>query len=96
MGKATTPRKKNDRRDNSSPNDSTGKGSSPLNKEDIPFNPDHKIDQDFPGHPYAQSDEKIINPSTSNEKETADINNKDGEKINYTIRKKSGEMQSDG
>lgn len=51
-----------------------------LDKNDIPKNPDNKIDQDFPGFPHGHSVEKIINPSTSTDRKTADIGNKDGEK----------------
>lgn len=60
-----------------------GQTPSPMKKADISSNPDAKINQDFPGHPHAPADEKIINPSTSNEKEISDIDNKDGEKRNY-------------
>jgi hypothetical protein len=55
----------------------------PIRKQDLPGNPDAKIDQDFPGYPNAQGNEKIINPKTSNEKKVADTDKKDGEKINY-------------
>ncbi len=66
-----------------------------VKKMDVPSNPDHKIDQDFPGYPNSQSAEEVINPKTSDEKKTADVENKDGEKINYK-KKKSDEAQSDG
>ena len=56
-------------------------GTKPMtDKNEIPANPDNKIDQDFPGFPHGHSDEKIINPSTSAEKKIADTDNKDGDK----------------
>jgi hypothetical protein len=50
-------------------------------KEEIATNPDNKIDQDFSGFPHGNSKEESINPKTKNEKKTADINKKDGEKM---------------
>ncbi len=53
-----------------------------LKSETIQDNPDKHIDQDFEGYPHAPASEKIINPKTSNEKKTAALNSKDGEKRN--------------
>jgi len=53
---------------------------------------DNKIDQDFKGFPRGHASEKIIKPETETEKRTADVDNKDGEKINY----EAGEIASDG
>jgi len=50
------------------------------NKEDVQRNPDHRIDQDFPGFPHAPAKEEIINPKTKSEKKTAAIDERDGEK----------------
>lgn len=55
----------------------------PIRKKDLPGHADAKIDQDFPGYPGGQGNEKVINPRTQTEKEVADTDNKDGEKINY-------------
>lgn len=49
-------------------------------KEDVQKNPDNRIDEDFPGFPHAPAKEEIINPKTRQQKETADVDNKDGEK----------------
>jgi hypothetical protein len=66
----------------------------PMEKKDLPGHPDAKIDQDFPGFPHAQGNEKIINPKTPNEKEVADTDKKDGEKINYKASK--DELEDNG
>ncbi|MBC7948209.1 MAG: hypothetical protein H7Y42_10050 [Chitinophagaceae bacterium] len=65
-----------------------------VQKKDIPGNADNKIDQDFPGYPHGQSNEKVINPKTKKEKETSDTDNKDGEKINY--KSDEEELEDDG
>ncbi|MGN6440104.1 MAG: hypothetical protein ACTHMM_26490 [Agriterribacter sp.] len=49
-------------------------------KEDVQNNPDNHIDQDFPGFPHSPAKEELINPKTEQQKETADVANKDGEK----------------
>ena len=67
----------------------------PIKKMDVPKNPDNKIDQDFPNYPHHQGSEEIINPKTSEQKETADLDNKDGEKREYP-NKKIDESASDG
>ena len=56
----------------------------PLKDEDVPQHPDKKIQQDFPGYPHNPSRYEVINPSNREEEETADLHEKDGEKINYT------------
>jgi len=50
------------------------------NKEDVQHNPDHRIDQDFPGFPHAPASEEIINPKTKSQKKAAAVDRKDGEK----------------
>lgn len=52
----------------------------PLKKEDIQRNPDHHIDQDYPGFPHAPAKEELIHPKTKTEKKTAAVHHKDGEK----------------
>ena len=49
-------------------------------KEEIKQNPDNKIDQDFNGYPSGPAKDETINPKTTEEKKTADLKNKDGEK----------------
>ena len=57
------------------------KKTSPIkNKENIAQHPDNKIDQDFPGFPHAPSSIELIQPKTEEQKKSADIKNKDGEK----------------
>jgi hypothetical protein len=50
------------------------------NKQSISEHSDNKIDQDFPGFPQPPSSLELIQPKTEDEKKTADIDNKDGEK----------------
>ena len=38
--------------------------SGPIKKEDVPRNPDHKIDQDFPGYPNNPSRYDVVNPDS--------------------------------
>ncbi|HEX7847581.1 MAG TPA: hypothetical protein VF476_17395 [Chitinophagaceae bacterium] len=66
-----------------------------IKKEDIARHPDKKIDQDFEGYPHGPATDKTIKPRTQEEKETADVYNKDGEKRIY---RKNGidEQDSDG
>ncbi|MEP6674377.1 MAG: hypothetical protein ABJA78_04455 [Ferruginibacter sp.] len=71
--------------------------SRPLKKEDIAKNPDHKIDEDFPGYPHGQSKDKIIKPQNENDRKTADTDHKDGEKMNIPKnRRPIDESKSDG
>jgi len=60
-------------------------------KRDVEQNPDEHIDQDFSGFPHAPASRELINPKTKNEKKSAAINTKDGEKIN-----KKDEQDSEG
>ncbi len=72
------------------------KNTSPLkDKKDIQKNPDHKIDEDFPGFPNGNATEKIITPKTALEKKVAAVNITDGEKVNKKKGEKD-EAESDG
>ena len=59
--------------------------------QDVEKNPDKHIDQDFSGYPHAPASRELINPKTKQEKKSAAINIKDGEKIN-----RREEQDSDG
>ena len=74
---------------------------------DIQKNQDNRIDQDFPGYPHNPSREKIVHPTTSIEKATANLPKKDiqpdeqvGSASNKTNRKRktlqTQEQYSDG
>ena len=67
----------------------------PIQKEGILKNPDKKIDQDFKGYPHGPANDETINPRTKNEQKTADLDNKDGEKIIYR-QHEIDEQGSDG
>lgn len=73
-------------------------GTRPIrNKEEIATNPDNKIDQDFKGYPHGPAQDETITPRTDEQKETADIDNKDGEKRTPKRKEPAGdEQQSDG
>lgn len=60
-------------------------------KQDVEENPDKHIDQDFSGYPHAPASAELINPKTKDEKKSAAINTKDGEKVN-----KKDEQDSEG
>lgn len=64
-------------------------------KEEIKKNPDHKIDEDFEGYPHGPAKNETIKPGTMEQKETADMDNKDGEKRIYR-KDKTDEQDSDG
>jgi hypothetical protein len=64
-------------------------------KEDVARHPDNKIDQDFKGYPHGHAREEIIKPETEEEKKTADLDNKDGEKRSYK-KNETDEQDSDG
>ena len=67
------------------------------NKEEIAQHPDNKIDQDFKGYPHGTASDETIKPETATQKETADLDNKDGEKRTPQRRKEvTDEQQSDG
>ena len=68
-------------------------------KDEVAKNPDNKIDQDFEGYPHGPAKDETINPKTKNQHETADTDNKDGEKQEYEHSKKKAvkdEQESDG
>jgi hypothetical protein len=57
------------------------KAGNPIKKkEEIKKNPDPKIDQDFEGYPHGTAKNEMIKPKNSQQKKTADLDNKDGEK----------------
>jgi hypothetical protein len=64
-------------------------------KEEIKQNPDNKIDQDFNGYPSGPAKDETINPKTEEDKKTADLENKDGEKRIYR-QNETDEQDSDG
>lgn len=64
-------------------------------KEEIKQNPDNKIDQDFKGYPSGAATDETIKPETKQEKQTADLDNKDGEKRIYK-KSETDEQDSDG
>ena len=63
-------------------------------KEEIRQNPDNKIDEDFKGYPNGPAKDETINPNTEEAKKTADLDNKDGEKMIYK-KNKVNEQDSD-
>jgi hypothetical protein len=68
-------------------------------KEEIQKNPDPKIDEDFEGYSHGPAKNETITPKTKEEKETADLDNKDGEKKLHPHSKKkesTDEQESDG
>jgi hypothetical protein len=76
----------------------TRKNNPMRDKEEIPVNPDPKIDQDFEGYPSGNTRDRIIRPKTDDDHKTADTGKKDGEKINIPPgeRKSLDEQDSDG
>lgn len=76
------------------------KAGNPIkNKEEIKKNPDPKIDQDFEGYPHGPAKNETIKPKTSQQKKTADLDNKDGEKnFNHDSKERAetDEQESDG
>ena len=75
----------------------TKKNSPITDKQDIQDSSDQHIDQDFTGYPHAPAKEEIIKPQTNEQKKTASVNIKDGEKVIATKNKKlgSGKKQTD-
>lgn len=63
--------------------------------EEIKQSRDPKIDQDFEGFPNGPARPDTVKPKTREEKETADLDNKDGEKRFYG-KKETDEQDSDG
>lgn len=62
-------------------------------KQDIQNNSDKHIDQDFTGYPHAPAKEEMIKPQTKEQKKTASLNIKDGEKIIAPANKKKGSVK---
>lgn len=79
---------------------SAKKNTEPIRKKtEIQKNPDPRIDQDFEGYPHGPAKDETIKPKTKQEKETADVSNKDGEKrMGISSKKKTStdEQESDG
>jgi hypothetical protein len=70
--------------------------SNPITKkEEIAQNPDNKIDEDFKGYPHGSAKDENIKPKTKQQKDIADIDNKDGEKRIYK-KNETDEQDSDG
>jgi hypothetical protein len=67
----------------------------PVTKEEIKQHPDNKIDQDFKGYPTGPATKETIKPKTDEEKKTADVHNKDGEKRIYK-KDEIDQQDSDG
>jgi hypothetical protein len=75
----------------------TMKANNPVNAETIENHPDKRIDQDFQGYPHAPAKEELINPKTKEQKKTAAVDIKDGEKMDQEDKKKQiGEEKSNG
>lgn len=56
----------------------------PIRKmEEVYYNPDPSIDLDFPGFPHGLSRPCFISPKSEEQKKTAALDVKDGEKIQY-------------
>ena len=68
-----------------------GQNSPILTNQDVEQTADQHIDQDFSGYPHAPATKELINPKTKQEKKSAALDIKDGEKIN-----KHEEEDSDG
>jgi hypothetical protein len=68
----------------------------PIRKKgEIRQNPDNKINEDFKNYPDGPGTDDTIKPKTRQQKETADMGKKDGEKRNYQ-KKEIEEQDSDG
>ena len=68
-----------------------------VKPDNIPTHPDKKIDQDFKGFPHGTAREELINPKTKEQKKTAALTVKDGEKMTEEEKnKQAGEQNSDG
>ena len=72
-----------------------GKANPIRKKEEVKQNPDKKIDEDFNGYPGGPAKDETIKPKTKQQEETADIENKDGEKRIYR-KDETDEQDSDG
>lgn len=62
-----------------------------MEKKDIPAHPDKHIDQDFKGYPHAPAKEEIIKPRTKEEKKSAALHIKDGEKMDRPRQDNAGD-----
>lgn len=60
-------------------------------KQTVANSEDHKTDQDFPGFPDSPATEKLIKPKTTEDKLTAAVNVKDGEKMTDQEKDNSAE-----
>lgn len=49
-------------------------------KEEIKDHPDNRIDEDFKGYPSGPAKDETIRPESEEEKKTAGVDKKDGEK----------------
>jgi hypothetical protein len=67
-------------------------------KEEIAKQSDRKIREDFNGYPIGPARDETINPQTEDQKRTAALDDKDGEKriIHPDKRKGLDEQDSDG
>ena len=72
-------------------NKDAGKNHPIRTNKDIEQNPDKHIDQDFSGYPHAPATKDLIYPKTKQQKKSAALDIKDGEKIN-----KHDKRDSDG
>jgi hypothetical protein len=72
-----------------------GKTNPIIKKEQIRQNPDNKIDEDFKGYPSGTAKDEIINPKAEEDKQIADLENKDGEKRIYK-KNETDKQDSDG
>ena len=68
-----------------------GQNSPIRTNKDVEQTSDQHIDQDFSGYPHAPATKELINPKTKQDKKSAALDIKDGEKIN-----KHEEEDSDG
>jgi len=66
-----------------------GQNSPIRTNRDVEQTPDQHIDQDFSGYPHAPATKELINPKTKQEKKSAALDIKDGEKINKRVEEDS-------
>ena len=77
-------------------NNKHGEKAKPItHKEEISQHPDPRIDEDFKGFPHSPAKKEVIKPQTKEEKKTAAVDHKDGEKRIYK-KGKTDEQDSDG
>lgn len=63
-------------------NKNAGQNEPMRTNKDVEQTPDQHIDQDFTGYPHAPASKELINPKTKQDKKSAAVDIKDGEKIN--------------